>query len=210
MFDRQIQNFTQKPLTAIAKVLLNFLKPNHITIIGFIFGVLMCISIYFEFYLTSIFFLILNRLCDGLDGVMARISHPTNLGAYLDIVFDFIIYSGYVLAFGLQNSNNLILSNFLLFSFICTSSTFFAQSLLQSKTYFQKNRDNDFEIKKGFVYASGLIEGTETIIFMIICILFPKYFIYLGLIFFFMCMVTSIARVYTIYKYFEDIPNNKN
>lgn len=210
MFDRKIQYLTQKPLTVIAKVLLNFFKPNHITIIGFICGIVMCISIYFEFYLTSIFFLILNRFCDGLDGVMARISYPTHLGAYLDIVFDFIIYSGYVLAFGLQNSNNLILSNLLLFSYICTSSTFFAQSLLQSNTYFQENKDTDFEIRKGFVYASGLIEGTETLIFMIVCILFPKYFIYLGLIFFFMCMITSISRVYTVYKYYENSTKDKN
>ena len=51
MFDRQIQKHTQKPLQYIAKLFLKFISPNHMTFIGFSFGVLMCISIIIDQYL---------------------------------------------------------------------------------------------------------------------------------------------------------------
>ena len=99
MFDRHLQKFTQEPLSFFAKIILKYLSANHITIIGFIFGFMMCLFIYLEFFFLAIFFLILNRICDGLDGVMARLTVPTYLGAYLDIVFDFIFYSAFILIF---------------------------------------------------------------------------------------------------------------
>ena len=115
MFDRQIQNFTQKPLIIIAKLFLKFLKPNQMTILGFILGFFMCILIFFQFYIAALAMLILNRFCDGLDGTMARLTTPTPLGGYLDIVSDFTIYSGFVLAFGFSNSSYTHLSMVLLF-----------------------------------------------------------------------------------------------
>ena len=57
MFDRQIQKYTQKPLQYVAKLLLKFISPNSMTFIGFIFGVLMCVSIIIDQYLTAIIFL---------------------------------------------------------------------------------------------------------------------------------------------------------
>jgi hypothetical protein len=83
MFDRQIQKYTQKPLQYIAKLFLKFIFPNQMTLIGFGFGVLMCISIVIDQYLIGILFLFLNRLSDGLDGAMARLKTPTPLGGYL-------------------------------------------------------------------------------------------------------------------------------
>ena len=76
MFDRQIQNFTQKPLIIIAKLFLKFLKPNQMTILGFILGFFMCILIFFQFYFAALTLLLLNRFCDGLDGTMARLTTP--------------------------------------------------------------------------------------------------------------------------------------
>ena len=106
MFDRQIQKYTQKPLQYIANLFLKFITPNQMTLIGFGFGILMCISIVINQYLIGIVFLFLNRLSDGLDGVMARLTTPTPLGGYLDIVLDFLIYGGFILSFGMTEQNN--------------------------------------------------------------------------------------------------------
>jgi phosphatidylglycerophosphate synthase len=39
-------------------------------------------------------FWVLNRLCDGLDGIVARVSgRQTDFGGYLDIGIDFTIYA---------------------------------------------------------------------------------------------------------------------
>ena len=197
MFDRQIQKYTQKPLQYIAKLFLKFISPNHMTLIGFSFGVLMCLSIIIDQYLLAVIFLFLNRLSDGLDGVMARLQTPTPLGGYLDIVLDFLIYGGFVLSFGITEQNNTLLSMVLLFCYLGTGSTFLAKAaILPSLT----NQNLNEEIPKSFHYAVGLVEGTETIVFMVLCLLFPNLFIYFSFIFVILCLITIVFRIIVCYK----------
>jgi len=197
MFDRQIQKYTQRPLQYIAKFFLKFISPNNMTLIGFSFGVLMCFTIIIDQYFIAIIFLFLNRLSDGLDGAMARLQTPTPLGGYLDIVLDFLIYGGFVLSFGITEQNNTLLSMVLLFCYIGTGSTFLAKAaILPSLT----NQNLNEEIPKSFYYAVGLVEGTETIIFMFLCLLFPNLFIYLASIFILFCLITIVFRIIVFYK----------
>ena len=201
MFDRHLQKFTQKPLSFFAKIILKYLSANQITIIGFIFGFMMCLFIYLEFFFLAIFFLILNRICDGLDGVMARLTVPTYLGAYLDIVFDFIIYSAFILIFGLLDTGNIVISCLLLFSYICTGTTFLAQAVIQPKLdLIQKDESLDIDIPKSIYYSAGLIEGSETILFMILCLLFPNLYFFFGLIITILCLLTALSRILVFYK----------
>jgi len=195
MFDRQIQKYTQKPLQYIAKLFLRFISPNQMSLIGFGFGVLMCISIVIDQYFIGILFLFLNRLSDGLDGAMARLTAPTPLGGYLDIVFDFLIYGGFVLSFGIAEQNNTFLSMVLLFCYIGTGTTFLAKAAILPSLSHQNN-----DIPKSFHYAVGLIEGSETIAFMILCLLFPNLFVYLSSIFIVLCLITIVFRIIVCYK----------
>jgi phosphatidylglycerophosphate synthase len=201
MFDRHLQKLAQKPLSFFAKIILKYLSANQITIIGFIFGLMMCLFIYIELFFLAIFFLILNRICDGLDGVMARLTVPTYLGAYLDIVLDFIFYSAFILIFGLLDTSNIIITCLLLFSYICTGTTFLAQAIIQPKLdLVQKDERLDIDIPKSFYYSAGLIEGTETILFMIMCLLFPNLYFFFGLIFVILCLLTALSRILIFYK----------
>ncbi len=203
MLDSQIQKFSQKPLSILAKFFLKLIEPNHMTILGFIFGLFMCVLVFFQFYFLALILLVLNRLCDGLDGIMARLTIPTPLGGYLDIVHDFTIYSGFVLAFGLSNSNYTIISMILLFLYIGTGTTFLARAALQTqldKT--AKSFDLKNELPKSFYYSSGLIEGTETIIYMVLCLLLPNFYNFLSILFGILCLITFISRVVVCYKEF--------
>jgi phosphatidylglycerophosphate synthase len=205
MFDRSIQRLTQKPLSILGKFLLKIFKPNQITIIGFFFGIVMCFLIFIHSYLLAILFLFINRLCDGLDGVMARQTSPSPLGAYLDIILDFIIYAAFILVFSLQNEINLLTGVFLLFSYICTGTTFLTQAIIQPQLDYSQQDHDDVkdEIPKSFIYASGLIEGSETIFFMFICLILPKAFPILGFLFGMLCLITAIARVIIFYKKYK-------
>jgi len=197
MFDRKIQKYTQRPLQYIAKLFLKFISPNDMTLIGFSFGVLMCFSIIIDQYLIAIIFLFFNRLSDGLDGAMARLQTPTPLGGYLDIVLDFLIYGGFVLSFGITEQNNTYLSMTLMFCYIGTGSTFLAKAaILPTLT----NQNLNEEIPKSFHYAVGLVEGTETIIFMFLCLLFPSLYIYLASIFVILCLITIVFRIIVFYR----------
>lgn len=204
MFDRSIQRLIQKPLSFLGKFLLKILQPNQITFIGFFFGIVMCFLIFINSYFLAILFLFLNRLCDGLDGVMARQTSPSPLGAYLDIILDFIIYAAFVLVFSLENEINLLTGVFLLFTYICTGTTFLTQAIIQPQLDYSQQQDNTEDgIPKSFIYASGLIEGTETIFFMFLCLIMPKAFPILGFLFSVLCLITAIARVIIFYKKYK-------
>jgi phosphatidylglycerophosphate synthase len=204
MFDRSIQRLIQKPLSFLGKFLLKILQPNQITFIGFFFGIVMCFLIFINSYFLAILFLFLNRLCDGLDGVMARQTSPSPLGAYLDIILDFIIYAAFVLVFSLENEINLLTGVFLLFTYICTGTTFLTQAIIQPQLDYSQQQDSiEDEIPKSFIYASGLIEGTETIFFMFLCLIMPKAFPILGFLFSVLCLITAIARVIIFYKKYK-------
>ena len=204
MFDRSIQRLIQKPLSFLGKFLLKIFQPNQITFIGFFFGIVMCFLIFIHSYFLAILFLFLNRLCDGLDGVMARQTSPSPLGAYLDIILDFIIYAAFVLVFSLENQINLLTGVFLLFTYICTGTTFLTQAIIQPQLDYSQQQDNTEDgIPKSFIYASGLIEGTETIFFMFLCLIMPKAFPILGFLFSVLCLITAIARVIIFYKKYK-------
>ena len=204
MFDRSIQRLIQKPLSFLGKFLIKIFQPNQITFIGFFFGMVMCFLIFINSYFLAILFLFLNRLCDGLDGVMARQTSPSPLGAYLDIILDFIIYAAFVLVFSLENQINLLTGVFLLFTYICTGTTFLTQAIIQPQLDYSQQQDNtEDEIPKSFIYASGLIEGTETIFFMFLCLIMPKAFPILGFLFSILCLITAIARVIIFYKKYK-------
>ena len=201
MFDRSIQKIIQTPLKLIGKYLLKYILPNQLTFVGFILGIIMCFLIYFQLFDLALIFLIFNRIGDGLDGVMARLTSPTPSGGYFDIVADFIIYAGFVLSFGLSNPDKLLISALLLFSFIGTGTTFLAKAAVQHQVDQNKHLNNqENEIKKSFYYSAGLIEGTETILFMILCLIFPYYFNLIGFIFFILCLITIVSRIYVCYK----------
>lgn len=197
MFDRQIQRYTQKSLQYIGRIFLRFSSPNQITFVGFGFGVLMCMSIVIDQYFIALIFLLLNRLSDGLDGAMARLTTPTPLGGYLDIVLDFLVYGGFVLSFGMTDENNTFISMLLLYCYVGTGATFLAKAAILPSLTDKKLND---DIPKSFHYAEGLIEGSETILFMILCLLFPNLFVYFSSIFIVLCLITIVFRIFVCYK----------
>ena len=78
--------------------------------------------------------LLVNRLADGLDGAVARQTRLTDLGGFLDIVLDFIVYAGMVFAFALADpAANALAAAFLLFAFMGTGSSFLAFAIMAAK-----------------------------------------------------------------------------
>ena len=174
MFDHQIQKFTQKPLIVVAKIFLKFVNPNQITILGFILGISMSFLIFFHFYFYAILLLILSRLCDGLDGTMARLTTP--LLWWILRYCQWLHLFWVCFAFGFSNSSYTTLSIFY-FLYIGTGTTFLAKAAIQTQLDKISETNDAIEgLPKSFHYTSGLVEGTETIIFMVCVSYFHFYF----------------------------------
>ena len=197
MLDRSIRKLVDVPLDGIAKILGFFsINPNVITVFGFVLGLVGVGFTMFSFYWVGLAFVLCNRLLDGLDGAIAREQEKSSaVGGYLDIVLDFIFYSAVPLGFGLANlEQNGFSAMVLIFSFVGTGSSFLAYAIFIEK--FNVKETDVAHAKKSFVYAKGLMEGSETIFAFVLFYLFPNHFWWLALVVAFLCFITAISRIY--------------
>ncbi len=200
MIDRYIIPYIKPSLRPLVNFLMDRgISANQITIAGFLLGVIAVPLIATEQYIAGLIFILLNRICDGLDGIMARETQPTNRGAFLDITLDFFFYALIPLAFAFAREENALAAAFLLASFIGTGTSFLAFSVIAER---QKLNSTAFP-QKGIYYLGGLTEGAETIGFFILICLFPNYFPVLATIFALACFFTAGLRVFYGYKQIE-------
>jgi phosphatidylglycerophosphate synthase len=137
--------------------------------------------------------LALNRLLDGLDGAVARASARTDRGGFLDIVLDFILYSGFVFAFAVRDpAANALPAAFLIFSFVGTGASFLAFAVMAAK----RGIASEARGKKSLYYLGGLTEGTETIACFALFCLWPGSFPALAWGFGALCWLTTAVRVH--------------
>jgi phosphatidylglycerophosphate synthase len=136
--------------------------------------------------------LLASRLADGLDGAVARARGKTDFGGYLDIVCDFTFYGAIPLAFVLLDPpSNGMAGAFLLFSFYVNAATFLGYAVLAEKRG-MKTRSRG---EKSLYFTAGLMEGTETILFFLILVLWPPLFVPLAWVFGALCLITAAARI---------------
>jgi phosphatidylglycerophosphate synthase len=167
------------------------LTPNQVTVAGFVCGLAAIGAIALQSYGLGLLLLLANRLADGVDGALARRIGATDLGGYLDIVLDFIIYSGAAFAFALAQPDHALAAAFLIFSFMGTGSSFLAFAIFAAK----RKLDGEAATNKSFYYLGGITEGTETILLFVLILLFPGWFPIAAYIYGSLCWLTTIGRI---------------
>jgi phosphatidylglycerophosphate synthase len=193
MLDAAMRRVIDPPLDRAAGRLAQLgVRANTITVVGFGLGLVAMAAIACGLFLAGLVLLLLNRLADGLDGAVARRHGVTDLGGFLDIVLDFIVYSGIVFAFALADpAANALAAAFLIFSFIGTASSFLAFATMAAK----RRLSTELRGHKSLYYLGGLTEGTETILFFVAFCLVPGYFAPIAWVFGGLCWVTTLTRV---------------
>jgi phosphatidylglycerophosphate synthase len=172
-------------------------KANWITLLGFVIGMMVLPALYFGNTSLALIFVVINRVMDGLDGAVARVQGPTDLGGYLDITLDFIFYSAVIFGFALMNPvDNALAASFLIFSFMGTGSSFLAFAIMAEKRKIERLEYG----RKSLYFLGGLAEGTETIVFLILICLFPSYFAIMAYFFGVICWITTATRIYAGYR----------
>jgi phosphatidylglycerophosphate synthase len=192
MLDRAARRLIDPVLDRLAGVAYERrLTPDQITVAGFACGLASMAAIAFQSYELGLLLLLVNRLADGVDGALARRTGATDLGGYLDIVLDFIIYSGAVFAFALAQPDHATAAAFLIFSFMGTGSSFLAFAIFAAK----RKLDGEAAGNKSFYYLGGITEGTETILLFVIILLFPGWFAAAAYLYGALCWLTTIGRI---------------
>lgn len=168
------------------------LSADHLTVVGFIVGIGTIPALAYQHNYLALALILVNRLLDGLDGALARMTSPTDAGGFLDITLDFIFYSGVVFGFALFDPGRYALyAALLIFSFMGTGASFLAFAVLAEK---KKIKSVTYP-HKSLYYLGGLTEGSETIIFFVFICLFPRYFIIAVIVFSILCWMTTCFRI---------------
>jgi len=201
MFDAQLRPLSDRLLNPIGRGLVTLgVTANQVTMIGAAFGLIAAGFVVAGLFYSALWFVIANRVIDGLDGAVARASRSSDFGGYLDIVSDFIFYSGIPLAFAVARPETALAAAFLIFSFIGTATSFLGFAILAEKHHVT----TQIRGKKAFYYLGGLTEGTETILLFIAILVWPDYFSVMAIIFGILCWVTTGTRIYAAYRQFND------
>lgn len=199
MLDASLRRLVDPLLVSLARqVAGRGVHADLVTFLGFAFGLFAIAAIMAERYGLGLALLLLNRLADGLDGAVARQTRLTDRGGFLDIVFDFITYSGLVFAFAVADpAQNALMAAFLIFAFMGTGASFLAFAIMAAKRGLAAEEPS---AKRSFHYLGGLTEGSETIAFLVLACLLPGWFPLLAAIFGGLCWLTTLGRIVVGYR----------
>ncbi len=173
---------------------------DQVTVAGFVIGLAAAGAIAAEFYAAALLLILASRLCDGLDGAVARHSFRTDRGGFLDIVLDFAFYAAIPLGFVLARpETNAVAGAVLLASFYVNGASFLAYAVMAEK----RGLSGAARGQKSLYFTTGLAEATETVAVFCLACLFPAAFPVLAYVFAAACFVTAAARIALAVRTFD-------
>jgi phosphatidylglycerophosphate synthase len=201
MFDRAVSHLIRPLVNHLAKVAARAgVTANQLTLTGFGIGLLAAFLIATGDHLAGLAAIFASRLCDALDGAVARQTAPTDAGGFLDIALDFVFYASIPLAFAVQDpARNALPAAVLLASFIGTGSSFLAFAVLAAK---RGMHSLDYP-NKSMYFLGGLTEATETLFCFAAMCLWPEFFIELAYGFALLCLITTGTRLWWGWRAFK-------
>ncbi len=194
MQDAFLRRQKDRLLTPVAGSAFASIHPNTVSIIAMLVGLGSVAAIILQLYWIGLALWVLNRILDGLDGVIARVyDKQSDFGGYLDLVLDFVIYLTIPIAFmlALPTTANLWAGIALLAAYVMNSISWTTLSALLEKRQRQTvNRLTSMEM------PTGLIEGAETILFYTLFYLLPSQLAWLYCIMAILVLFTASQRVW--------------
>jgi phosphatidylglycerophosphate synthase len=191
MFDARLRPLIDPPLNAAGRALARAgVTANALTFAGLALGLAGAAAIAFGQFGWGLALILANRALDGLDGAVARVRGPSDLGGYFDIVADFAFYVSVPLAFGFGEGERTLPALVLVASFVLTGVSFLAFAVIAAK----RGATTEAHGKKSFFYSTGLAEGAETIAVFIAMCLVPEWFGIIAYAYAGLCVLTVFQR----------------
>ena len=192
MFDARIRPLIDPPLNAAGRWLAaRGVRANAVTLAGLSAGLLAAAAVALRQFPAAFVLIALSRILDGLDGAVARATTATDRGGYLDIVSDYAFYAAVPVGFAIADpASNALPASVLLASFTLTCASFLAFATIAAKRGLETSASG----RKSFFYSFGLMEGTETIAFLMAMTAFPQRFSALAWVFTILCLATALQR----------------
>ena len=175
MLDQSLRKTKEVLLEPLVRGPLSRIHPNLVTRAAFVVGLLSAGLASQGAYSWALGAWLVNRVLDGLDGTLARVTgQQSDWGGYQDIVLDHILYSAFPLAVAFADGRReafLACSVLQAAYFVNTISWCYLAALLE-KLQFGASASSEMT---SVTMPAALIEGTETVVFFSAFLLFPSW-----------------------------------
>ena len=200
MLDHYLRGAKDYALAFLASPLYR-IHPITISFIGLGFGLIAGFFLMQQQYWLGFVFWLINRILDGLDGTVARqTGRQSDLGGYIDILFDFAIYAfiPISLTVGAPSTEAFLSLSFLLASFyINAASWMYLAAILEKRRQGAQAKGELTTI----TMPSGLIGGAETVLFFSLFMIWPQQLILLFVSMGILVLVTTGQRLVWAARY---------
>jgi phosphatidylglycerophosphate synthase len=192
MFDTYLRNAKDRIGEPLARRM-SKVPPSAITFAALLFGLGSAVLAARGLFLGGLAFWLVNRVLDGLDGLLARLHNSQDdFGGYLDILFDFVAYAAVPIGLVLASPTSdryLALAVMLAAFYVNTASWMYLAAILE------KRSSHDPDTATTIVMPAGLIGGFETILAYCVFLLFPAYITILFYFFSALVFITIVQRL---------------
>ena len=194
MFDDVMRRFKEYTFLPFARRLVR-VPPASLSFLSLLLGILTAVFAWQQWYWLAIVGWSLNRIFDGLDGVVARLSgKQSDFGGYLDIVLDFVSYAliPVGIAAGQPSNVNWLLTTFLLTAFYINSASWIYLSAILEKRNLGANSNGE---QTSVTMPDGIVGGFLTIVFYYAFFVLVDWFPYLFSLMGVLVMVGVVQRL---------------
>ncbi|MBA3614989.1 MAG: CDP-alcohol phosphatidyltransferase family protein [Actinomycetota bacterium] len=154
-------------------------------------GALCLVAIAFGLNTVGLVLWLLNRLLDGLDGEVARLrGESSEFGAFVDIVADFFVYGGFLVALAVQHPGSRLALVALFFAYYLNGTVFLALSGILERLKRERLTE------RGLHFRRSLTEGFETIVAGTLFLLLPDHVSIIAWTFAAMVFISAAQRLW--------------
>ncbi|MBI9012436.1 MAG: CDP-alcohol phosphatidyltransferase family protein [Clostridiales bacterium] len=195
MIDTKLRKKVQPFFDTIAKGFVKLkIRPNTITLLAFVIGIISAIFIGLEWMMLALILLWISGLFDVLDGTVARITgKSSSVGAYMDLILDRMVEATVILGFYHAYPEHTLMYLLFFVAVLFNFTTFIVAGALF------KNEGN-----KSMYYDVGIAERTETFIVFSLMMLLTSYIYWILLAFNAIVFLTGFIRFYRVLKYTKE------
>lgn len=178
MLDEALRPVKERLLAPVARALGARVSPMQVTLAAFALGMFAALAAARHHALLALGCWLGNRLLDGLDGTLARTQgRQTDLGAYVDIMLDFVVYAAVPLGLVLGApaavrgmlgfAAAVLLASF----YVNAASWMYLSAILERRGAGASSRGELTSV----TMPAGLVAGTETVVLYILFFLLPDH-----------------------------------
>jgi len=164
---------------------------NALTATSLGIGALCLVAIAFGLNIVALVLWFLNRLFDGLDGEVARLrGESSEFGAFVDIVADFFVYGGFLVALAVQHPDARLALVALFFAYYLNGTVFLALSGILERLKRERLTE------RGLHFHRSVTEGFETILAGTLFLLLPNHVSIIAWTFAAMVFISAVQRLW--------------